>query len=354
MPMAQDEETTAGTSAEGQSRAKDEQEPSERGVMSFGEHLEELRSCSIRALIGVGIACAFSLVFAKQVLAFVLRPALVVLEAHGQRASIQALSPPDTFLTYLKMALLTGLIIAMPWVLMQIWRFVSLGLYQREQRFLRMFTPISIGLFVIGVAFMYFIVLPIVLNFFVGFGQRIVVTDVQPSALQTWLIGKGTEDEASQPPPVEAGIPTRETDPVDPPLGSAWINASSSLLCVQTKYGVFSVPMERIDRVAAVKSQFALKDYVGFVLALSLAFGLAFEVPLVVVFLASTGIVTVDQMAKARRYVIFGIVVAGAILTPPDVLSQLLLAVPMVLLFEIALQVAKVVVRRKEAGAAAV
>ena len=313
----------------------------ESGMMSFGEHLEELRSCSIRALVGFALSCMVSLLFARKIMALVLRPALIVLDAHGQRAQIQALSPPDTFITWLKMAFIAGLIIAMPWILMQIWRFVAVGLYQREQRFLTLFTPVSISLFLTGVVFMYYIVLPVVLNFFVVFGERVVVTDLQPSGLQQMLMGTSNEPEDDEPAPLAADLPMRQTDPADAPLGSMWINERRGVLCVQTERGLFSVPMQRSDRAAAVRSEFGLNYYISFVLSLSLAFGLAFQVPLVVLFLATTGIVPLDQLRRSRRYVIFGIFVAAAILTPPDVISQLLLAIPMLILFEGALLVAR-------------
>ena len=322
-------------------------------MMSFGEHLEELRSCSIRALIGLALSCTLSLLFARKIMALVLRPALVVLDVHGQRAQIQALSPPDTFLTWLKMAFIAGLIIAMPWILMQIWRFVAVGLYQREQRFLRLFTPVSITLFLTGVVFMYYIVLPVVLNFFVVFGERVVVTDLQPSGLQELLMGTSSEPEDGEPDPLAMGIPMRQTNPADAAPGSIWINEQRGVLCVQTERGIFSVPMQRSDRAAAVRSEFGLNYYISFVLSLSLAFGLAFQVPLVVVFLASTGIVPLNELRRARRYVIFGIFVAAAILTPPDVISQLLLAIPMLILFETALQVARFTAgQRTEVGTA--
>ncbi|MCH7703336.1 MAG: twin-arginine translocase subunit TatC, partial [Planctomycetes bacterium] len=93
----------------------------------------------------------------------------------------------------------------------------------------------------------------------------------------------------------------------------------------------------------------AIKDYMSFVLSLMLAFGIAFEVPIVVVFLAITGMVPAETMAGARRYVIFAIVIAAMFLTPPDVISQILLAVPMMALFEGGLMMARFIERKREA-----
>jgi sec-independent protein translocase protein TatC len=329
------------------SEAREDGLPDE-GTMSFGDHLEALRSCIVRSLLGLAAGTLLSLVFAKKIMAFLLEPVLVTLDRAGQWAQIQALSPPDTFVTYLKMAILAGMIVAMPWVLMQIWEFVCVGLYERERRFVRMFTPVSVLLFAAGVAFMFYVVLPIVLNFFVKFGDQIVIEDLRPSRFQALLLAEETDPDQPQPSPRELAIPARQTDPENAPVGSVWINTRRNLLCVQTGKGPFTVPMQRLDVAPAVRSQFGLKYYVSFVLALSLAFGLAFELPLVVLFMTTTQLVTVPQLVKSRRYVIFGVFLAAAFLTPPDVISQLLLAIPMIFLFEGALVVSRVMARRRQ------
>ena len=98
--------------------------------------------------------------------------------------------------------------------------------------------------------------------------------------------------------------------------------------------------------MARLHSQFALDFYISFVLMLALAFGIAFETPVVVFFLAWTGIVTTAAMGRARRYVLFATVILAAMLTPPDVISQLLLAGPMYLLFELGIFVARITERK--------
>ena len=93
-------------------------------------------------------------------------------------------------------------------------------------------------------------------------------------------------------------------------------------------------------------SQFALDYYISFVLMLALAFGIAFETPIVVFFLSWSGLVPTAKMARGRRYVVLGVIITSAMLTPPDVISQLLLAGPMYLLFEIGLLVARATERK--------
>ena len=99
----------------------------------------------------------------------------------------------------------------------------------------------------------------------------------------------------------------------------------------------------------AMQSRFALDYYISFVLMLALGFGVAFETPVVVYFLARTGLVTTTAMKRVRRYVFLGAVISAAMLTPPDIISQLLLAGPMYLLFELGLLIAQAVERRPAA-----
>ncbi len=321
---------------------------SRAGVMPLGDHLEELRVCCLRALAGLVLAAGISLAFAEGILAYLLRPALVVLRAHGQPAEIQALGPPDAFVMYLKIAFLCGLIISMPWILIQIWRFVSVGLYRNERRFVRTVAPASCVLFACGVAFMFYVVLPIILNFFVSFGEGIKVADVEGNWFQKLAVSAEKVAESDESIVLGADVPLLEHDPVKPPEGSVWVNSSRNLYCVQTATGTLTIPMQPAGKIAAIKSQFGLSFYVSFVLTLSLAFGLAFELPLVILFVTGMGIVTVDELSRARRYIILGILTGAAILTPPDVISQLLLAFPMFILFEGALVVARYVTSRKE------
>jgi Tat protein translocase TatC len=315
--------------------------------MSFGDHLEELRSRSIKALIGVALATLVSLIFARRLLSLLLQPVLAVLHAYGQRAQVQALGPPDTFVIYLKVGLLCGLILAMPWVLYQIWLFVAAGLYRHERRFVRRFLPVSLGLFAAGVLFLYFIVLPIVLSFFVRFTESLPMPEVTPTTLQKWLIGhRATEPKPTTTTQPSMTIPLRTGPPTDAPPGSMWIDVHTERLNVQTDRGVLGVPLEGR---APISSRFGLNFYVSFILLLALAFGLAFELPVVVVFLVVARLVTTATLRKSRRYVIFVTVIVAAFLTPPDVLSQILLAIPMIFLFEGGLFVARIIERRQRA-----
>ncbi len=323
-------------------------DPVESARMSFGDHLDELRSCLIRALIGFALAAAVALYYGAHVLDVIFRPLLIVQRANGLQPRLQALGPTDVFAAYMKVSILTGLIVSMPWLLYQVWRFVAAGLYPTERRFVRLLTWSSSGLFLVGVLFLYFLVLPIVLQFFVSFNRGFDAASITISPLQRMLI----QVPAAQPIPDSAGqigrLPVLSQNPSQPQDGDAWVNSETRRLCVKTPLGVLSSPLEPGAEAPAVFSEFAIDFYIAFVLQLSIAFGVAFETPLVVCFLAWVGIVSADTMARSRRYVLFAIVVVAAVITPPDVVSQLMLSVPMYLLFEVGVRVARIAERAKD------
>ena len=322
--------------------------------MSFGDHLEELRIRVIYALLGVGLTTVVALAFAKHILVFLFQPLLVVQHNAGLRPELQALSPPAAFGAYLKIGFLSGLIVAMPWVLWQCWQFVASGLHLRERRFVRLFAPATVVLFTLGVVFLYYVALPMVLMFFVTFNRAFNLPELSPTGIERLLLPK---QEPVQPVTLEGGqpkLPVLAEDPSHPQDGEVWINSTVRALMFKTSRGLMYVPLELWESRSPVHSQFAIDFYVSFVLVLALAFGLAFELPVAVFFLALTGIVTTAMMARARRYVLLIVVVLAAVMTPPDVVSQMLLAIPMYVLFELGLLAARIperqAARRERAG----
>jgi sec-independent protein translocase protein TatC len=312
--------------------------------MSFGDHLEELRGTLIRSLVGVGLGTVICLVFGKQILVFLCRPLYAVQQLNHLPMELQALAPTAAFVAYLKVAFLTGLIVSMPWVLYQLWSFVESGLYSHERRFVLRLGPVSVALFIIGVLFLYYIVLPIVLHFFVTFNRGFSVSDLRPNPLQRALLSPDPQPPDAQPPvvlPEGPGVPSVNEDPKDPPVGAMWLNQQAGQLRIRTADGVMSAEVRPVEAYSGVRSQFAIDFYVSFVLMLALAFGVAFELPVVIFFLALTGIMPPSTMSRYRRHAILAIVITAAILTPPDVISQVLLAIPMYVLFEIGLYFAR-------------
>lgn len=314
--------------------------------MSFGDHLEELRSRLIRSLVGVVLATTFTLMFGRQIVEFIYKPLVVVQMANGLQPQLQALSPTSAFTAYMKISFLTGLIIAMPWVLHQAWMFVVTGLYKHEKRFVRLLIPTSTALFVVGVAFLYVLVLPVVLQFFISFNREFGISDLAPTAIHSLFV-------PAEPPVVDSNdgsavvIPFLSADPENATPGQVWFNTKRNRIMVQGPNGVLSMAADRGPTAPIMQSQFAIDSYVSFVLILSLAFGLAFETPIVVFFLAWSGLVATDTMVRSRRIVILGIVFIAAVMTPPDVISLTMLSLPMYLLFEGGLFAARVAERRR-------
>src|SRR5512139_3131374 len=215
---------------------------------TFISHLVELRDRLLRAIVAVVVLTLVLVPWAKEIYALLAQPLLAALPAG---ATMIATDVTGTFLVPLKVTLMTGFVVALPYVLYQAWAFVAPGLYQHEKRLALPVIVTSFLFFLVGMAFAYFVVFPVAFGFFASY--------------------------------TPAGV-TMMTD---------------------------------IDK------------YLSFVLAMFLAFGVAFEVPVVVIGLVRMRVVTLAQLKAIRSYVIVGAFVIGAIFTPPDVISQLLLAIPL-------------------------
>jgi len=229
-------------------------------------HLIELRQRLVRVSIAVLGVFVVLLPFASEIFAFVAEPIRAVLPG-GKLISTQPAAP---LLTPFKLTFFVALFVAMPVVLYQAWAFVAPGLYRKEKRFALPLLASSVFLFYAGVAFAYFVVFPLIFNFFV----------------------------AVAPAPVE------------------------------------------------VMTDITL--YLDFITTIVLAFGLAFEVPIATVLLVWTGLTSVEKLASARPYVFLTAFVVGMFLTPPDVISQTLLAIPIYLLYELGILMAKIFARKSE------
>ncbi|HTS62114.1 MAG TPA: twin-arginine translocase subunit TatC [Candidatus Acidoferrales bacterium] len=140
--------------------------------MSFLEHLEELRSRIIRALIGVGVAFVVSLIYTDKLWAFVCQPAAAALKALGYEQELVQISPMEGFnVIWVKLPILCAIFLASPWILYQVWAFISPGLYRRERRWAAPFVIGSASLFIIGGLFAYFIAFRFGLTFLLGIGR---------------------------------------------------------------------------------------------------------------------------------------------------------------------------------------
>lgn len=235
---------------------------------SFLSHLFELRDRLLRAVIALVVVFVCLFPFAKDIYAFLAQPMLAQLPPGVQMVALEVTSP---FFIPVKVTFLAALVIALPFVLYQVWAFVAPGLYAHEKKLVGPLVVASTVLFLCGMAFAYYLVFPLV------FGVMKTFT----------------------------------------PDGVSWM-----------------------PDIAA---------YFSFVVNLFIAFGITFEVPIAVVLLVKAGIVSVAKLREVRPYVIVGAFIIAAVVTPPDVLSQLLLALPLCLLYEAGIIVAAIISRPTQA-----
>ncbi len=234
---------------------------------SFIAHLVELRTRLVHAVVAVLVVFVCLFPWASKLYTLLAAPLLSKLPKGGQMIATDVTTP---FFVPLKVALMAAFLIALPYILYQIWRFVAPGLYEHEKRLVWPLIIASTILFFCGMTFAYFVVFPIVFGF------------ITASA----------------------------------PLGVA--------------------VMTDIDK------------YLSFVLTMFMAFGMTFQVPVAVVLMVRMGFVTVAKLREIRPYMVVGAFVVGAIFTPPDVVSQSMLALPLWLLYETGILVAVWVGKKAE------
>jgi sec-independent protein translocase protein TatC len=250
-------------------------EDPDKHQMTIWEHLDELRSRLVKMLIAFIIGAGLSW-WQRELLLDILTDPFVRGWQHGPhtgKPELVFLSPAALFLAYVRLSALSGVVLALPIMLWQIWSFVAPGLYSREKRLALPFVVSSCGLFAGGGYFGWKVAFPIAFQFFLGMAGP---------------VGKTLE----------------------------------------------------------VKPTVTVSDYLDFVTNMLLAFGLMAELPVLVFFLSIAGLVTHKHLIKFFRYFIVIAFVIAAVVTPPDPLSQLLLACPLILLYIVSIGVAYVFSRR--------
>ena len=327
----------------GKEKKKNKKEPPATldTTMSLGDHLEELRTRLILAILGLLVGSVICLSFGRRIITFIQGPYDRIMKGYAQEkveefqtpwaylsdaffnnmlaaidsdpnapeidpnvvtyaqriyadtaaslvkdpnyvaavadvhssasGKLMVLAPADAFTGFMKISLITGLIISSPWVFYHLWMFVAAGLYTNERRYVRIAVPFSTALFVIGALFFLLVVAPLSLRFFLGFGHYI-----------------------------------------------------------------------------GVSSSWTFQKYISFVTMLMLVFGLGFQTPIAIFVLNRTGLVSIPALKNSRKYVIVGMFALSAVATPPDVISQITLAVPLYALFELGILLSWLADRRKK------
>ncbi|HEX4056345.1 MAG TPA: twin-arginine translocase subunit TatC [Tepidisphaeraceae bacterium] len=296
--------------------------------MSIGDHLEELRHRILLGLIGLVPAVLFCLLFGRQFLAFLCRPLTSALVRYDISPQVYTDELADGFMVYMKLSLIAAIAIAGPWIIYQLWKFISAGLYPRERHYVTKYIPLSVVLLFCGLLFVYCVVLPFSLQFFISFTSDL--------PLQMPLIHQAHT----------AGATTRATfvqavsgNPGHPADFQMWFDTTQNRLKMFIGNKVRVIPFGPDNLVA---THFTLPDYLDLVLQLLLTFGLAFQLPLVVMAVARIGLVQISTLKKWRRYVYLGLSMIAAGLAPGDVVTATVaLLVPLVLLYELGIFLAK-------------
>lgn len=305
--------------------------------MSLGDHLEELRTRLFLGLIGPVIAAVVLLFVSTEYIVPVLTaPMLEALEAAGQPAHFYTNKVGAAFGIYLRIAMIGGLIIGIPWLGYQLWKFVEPALYSHERRFIIYLMPGSAVLAITGVLFMYFVALPFTLYFLIGFTNAYARPIVAAPAA-----GEVQGPIATAP----LILPRLVEDPEPLVEGMAWIKVPEDQARIYIHGNIRKL---RLDTTALVTQQQDLGEYIKFVTWLALAFAVSFQLPLVMLGIGFIGVMNYETMRKGWRFVIMGCVVVGAILTPADLASMIALAVPLYILYEFGLQLVKFFVPKRD------
>lgn len=288
-------------------------------TMSLGDHLEDLRRRIILALTGLVPIVVIAFAFGDVLFGLLIAPVRQALLEEGLPGTMQQTGPLETFFTYFRVALIAAALVGAPWIIFQLWKFVAPGLYQHERRFAYLLFPMSLALSLLGVLFMYFVILPIMLHYLVNFGTSIGVRQSPTIPLAEGI--------------TLPSFPVLPGDPPAPADGEAWINSSTNQLSFAVKGMLMRVDM---GRGAAITQQYRVGEYVDLFLSMMVAFAGGFQTPVVVMLLGWAGIIDRAMMRRYRKHAIIAVCVAAAILTPTgDPITMLLMAVPMYLLYEL-------------------
>lgn len=170
------------------------QHSEELNGMSFLQHLEELRRRLLWSMLGIAVGFGVAWYYAERIFGWMQRPVVKALERNHLDTQLVYTSPTEPFNIYLKIGLIAGLFLASPWVLYQVWAFIAPGLYRKEKRYVLPFMFSTVGLFVAGGAFGYFIVYPAALEFLIGYGAQfkpMITIDKYTDLFLTVIAGMG-------------------------------------------------------------------------------------------------------------------------------------------------------------------
>jgi sec-independent protein translocase protein TatC len=300
--------------------------------MTIGEHLEELRGRLVYGLIGFGLALILCLIFSKShVVPWFCRPLVKVLAAKDINPQLVVDQVGEGFMVYITIALISAAAIASPWMLYQLWQFVAAGLFPHERKYVTRYLPVSIGLLISGMLFVYFLVLPWSLEFFVDFNETFQVQVDAPAR-------PGTQAALAPGAATVPAIPLLRGDPPKPTEGQLWLDVTQGKLKLFFGGRISVIGFTTPNLIA---QEYKLSHYIELVIGMLITFGLSFQLPLVVLALERIGVVDVAALRAGRQYVYFALVIISAVITPGDyVTATVALIIPLIGLYELGILMA--------------
>lgn len=250
------------------------------------EHLAELRTRLIRAMMAFIVGMVICFTVATPIFNFLTAPLCHELAQRGQDCDLIFISPQEGFFVAIRISLLGGFMLAFPFIAYQLWRFVAPGLYRTEKNAFLPFLVASPFMFFAGASFAFYVVTPLAYDFFLGFQQF------------------GSEGEA-----------VTADQAAAPPLSVVFQGSAQAYLALTTKFII--------------------------------AFGLCFQLPVLLSLMGKAGLVTARGLADVRKYAVVAILLLAALVTPPDVITQLILFVVVYGLYEVSIQLVKRIERKR-------
>ena len=250
------------------------------------EHLTELRSRLIRSVLAFIVGMIISFVVWNPIFNFLTQPICDALELRNQDCSLILIKLQEGFFVAIKISLLGGLALSFPIIGHQLWRFVAPGLYRNEKTAFLPFLVASPMMFLLGASFAFYIVIPLAFDFFLGFQQF---------------------------------APTGE-----------------------------DISADAFAAEAGITFQGSVAEYLSLTIKFILAFGLCFQLPVLLTLMGKAGLVSAEGLGQVRKYAVVGILTLAAVVTPPDVITQVILFVVVYGLYEISIWLVRRVERRRE------
>ncbi len=252
------------------------------------EHLAELRTRLIRSVLAFVVGMVAMFTVAEPMLNFISQPLADVLRDRGEDARLIFTAPQEKFFVLIRISIIMGFAVSFPVIAHQLWRFVAPGLYSSEKNAILPFLVASPVLFLIGASFAHYVVTPLAMNFFIGFSDAI-------PALANLIAGEGTFEN-----------PNADTELQTVFLGS-------------------------------------VKESLDLALKFIFAFGLCFQLPVLLTLMGKAGLVTAEGLGNVRKWAVVGILTLAALVTPPDVITQVILFTVVYGLYEISIQLVRLV-----------